>query len=239
MVPGRGLAALPAPSPGDLFFDIEGDPFAFEDGLEYLFGVADYANGEADYRGCWALDREQEKARSSSSSTSLIERREADPDLHIYHYGAYEPAACKRLMGPHATREEEVDELLRGGVFVDLLRSCGRAFARRVESYSIKNLEPLYGFEREVELREAGQHRSSSSDASRTAGPRTRSSTDRRRTTATTASSTCDCATGSKGGAPSRGPWAARSAAKGGRRSARVGGRGAATPVISRELAGS
>ena len=35
---GRGFALLPQPSEGDLFFDIEGDPF-FEDGLEYLLGV--------------------------------------------------------------------------------------------------------------------------------------------------------------------------------------------------------
>ncbi len=34
----RGLAALPAPSPGDVFFDLEGDPYVFG-GLEYLFGV--------------------------------------------------------------------------------------------------------------------------------------------------------------------------------------------------------
>ena len=37
--PERGLASLPLPSAGDLFFDIEGDPYAFEDGLDYLFGV--------------------------------------------------------------------------------------------------------------------------------------------------------------------------------------------------------
>lgn len=34
------LAALPQPSPGDVFFDMEGDPFALDsDGLEYLFGA--------------------------------------------------------------------------------------------------------------------------------------------------------------------------------------------------------
>src|SRR5690606_14536383 len=38
VTPNHGLAALPAPSEGDLFFDIEGDPFALGDGLEYLFG---------------------------------------------------------------------------------------------------------------------------------------------------------------------------------------------------------
>ena len=36
VTPGFGLASLPEPSPGDIFFDLEGDPFAGEGGLEYL-----------------------------------------------------------------------------------------------------------------------------------------------------------------------------------------------------------
>jgi predicted RecB family nuclease len=35
---GKGLNNLPVPSPGDLFFDFEGDPFVGNTGLEYLFG---------------------------------------------------------------------------------------------------------------------------------------------------------------------------------------------------------
>jgi hypothetical protein len=38
-LPGRGFARLPKPDAGDLFFDIEGDPF-YELGLEYLFGFS-------------------------------------------------------------------------------------------------------------------------------------------------------------------------------------------------------
>ena len=37
--PDKGLTSLPPPRPGDLFFDIEGDPFALDDGVEYLFGI--------------------------------------------------------------------------------------------------------------------------------------------------------------------------------------------------------
>src|SRR5207248_7946174 len=55
--PGVGLAALPAPSRGDLFFDIEGDPYVLDGGLEYLFGVA----GPDGYRAWWAHDRAAEK----------------------------------------------------------------------------------------------------------------------------------------------------------------------------------
>lgn len=43
----RGLLMLPPPSPGDLFFDIEGDPFALDDGIDYLFGVIEPALRDA------------------------------------------------------------------------------------------------------------------------------------------------------------------------------------------------
>ena len=36
---GHGLCRLPEPSPGDLFLDLEGDPFAGEAGREDLFGL--------------------------------------------------------------------------------------------------------------------------------------------------------------------------------------------------------
>jgi hypothetical protein len=86
----------------------------------------------------------------------VIERLERDPTLHVYHYAPYEPTALKRLMGRYGTREDEVDRLLRGGVLVDLLRAVRQSIRASVESYSIKRLEPLYGFEREVDLRDAG-----------------------------------------------------------------------------------
>jgi len=35
--PDEGLAALPTPSTGDVFLDLEGDSYAFDTGLEYLF----------------------------------------------------------------------------------------------------------------------------------------------------------------------------------------------------------
>ena len=85
-----------------------------------------------------------------------MDRLAKDPEIHIYHYAPYEPTAAGRLMGRHATREEEVDRLLRGDVFVDLFRAVRQGLRASVESYSIKKLEPLYGLQREVELRDAG-----------------------------------------------------------------------------------
>src|SRR6185503_17664553 len=53
---GFGLFRLPEPSPGDLFLDLEGDPFATEGGREYLFGIVSIApDGRFDYRARWAL----------------------------------------------------------------------------------------------------------------------------------------------------------------------------------------
>ncbi len=58
-----GLCALPEPSEGDIFFDIESDAFVGEHGLEYLFGYTYRgATGEWSFTADWAFDRESEKA---------------------------------------------------------------------------------------------------------------------------------------------------------------------------------
>jgi uncharacterized protein len=157
--PERGLATLPEPSPGDLFFDIEGDPYAFEDGLDYLFGVLEM---DGTFHAFWSRDEtgqfsaDGERRAFERLMDFVTERHRADPTLHVYHYAPYEPTALKRLMGRYGTREDEVDRLLRGGVLVDLLRAVRQSLRASVESYSIKKLEPFYGFEREVDLRDAG-----------------------------------------------------------------------------------
>ncbi|MGO6789486.1 TM0106 family RecB-like putative nuclease [Rhizobium ruizarguesonis] len=156
VVPGTGLCRLPEPSSGDIFFDIEGDPFIGEHGLEYLFGYhyRDEA-GEFVRIADWALDRRAEKMVFERFMDFVTERRTKFPDLHIYHYAPYEPGTLKRLMGRYATRESEVDNLLRGNVLVDLYSVVRNAIRASVESYSIKKLEPFYGFERSTPLRDA------------------------------------------------------------------------------------
>ena len=51
----RGLAMLPAPSPNDIYFDIEGFPWA-TDGLEYLLGIVTTDTGAPVFRAWWAHD---------------------------------------------------------------------------------------------------------------------------------------------------------------------------------------
>ena len=151
---GQGLAALPPPSALDVFLDLEGERLSGEGGFDYLFGWAfREADGRVSYEALWALSPAEEKAAFERLVDLVGERRRRDPGMHVYHYAAYEPAALKRLMGKYATRADELDALLRDEVFVDLYRVVRRALRAGVESYSIKKLEPLYGLEREVDLR--------------------------------------------------------------------------------------
>jgi predicted RecB family nuclease len=153
---GFGLTRLPEPSEDDIFLDLEGDPFAGEHGLEYLFGyLAKGENGALAYWHDWAFSRADEKRGFEAFVDFVMERWARCPDLHIYHYAPYEPAALKRLMGRYATREEELDRMLRARLFVDLYQVVRHGLRAGVESYSIKRLEPLYRFNRDTALLDA------------------------------------------------------------------------------------
>lgn len=154
--PGLGFYCLPEPSDGDVFFDIEGDPFVGELGMEYLFGYYFKDDkGVMTQVSDWALSFEQEKKNFEAFVDFIMKRWLQYPDFHIYHYAAYEPGALKRLMGKYATREENVDRMLRAGLFVDLYHVVRHSIRASVESYSIKKLEPFYGYIRDMPLNEA------------------------------------------------------------------------------------
>jgi uncharacterized protein len=121
VMPEFGLASLPLPSEGDIFLDLEGDPFVSDGGLEFLFGYAYRASdGSERYSSDWSFSRVEEKAAFERFVDFVMARLEQYPDLHIFHFAPYEPAALKRLMGRYATRENEIDRMLRAGLFVDL-----------------------------------------------------------------------------------------------------------------------
>ena len=151
-----GLCRLPEPSPGDIFFDIESDAFVGEHGIEYLFGYSYLDdNGTWAYTADWAFDRESEKTIFERFVDFVAARQAQHPNLHIYHYASYEQGALKRLMGRYATREAEIDDFLRGNVLVDLYAVVRNALRAGVESYSIKKLEPIYGYARQTDLPDA------------------------------------------------------------------------------------
>ncbi|WP_242130331.1 TM0106 family RecB-like putative nuclease, partial [Sphingobium sp. Sx8-8] len=141
--PGRGLARLPQPSAGDMFFDMEGDPL-FDGGLEYLFGIVTVDEGEERFHEFWAHDRDEERDAFQRAVDFMVARLERYPDAHIYHYAAYEETALKRLAMLHGTREREVDDFLRGHRLVDLYRVVREAIRTSEPAYSIKNMEKFY-----------------------------------------------------------------------------------------------
>ncbi|MFL5938056.1 MAG: TM0106 family RecB-like putative nuclease, partial [Gaiellaceae bacterium] len=150
----RGFALLPPPARGDVYYDIEGDPFYSPAGsLEYLHGVTylDDAN-ELCFRAFWAEREEDEKRAFEQLVEFLVERRRRYPEMHVYHYANYERAALQRLMQKHGTREDEVDDLLRGEVLVDLFQVVRQALRISLPSYSLKKVETLYFPERDTEV---------------------------------------------------------------------------------------
>ncbi|MBW2280147.1 MAG: TM0106 family RecB-like putative nuclease [Deltaproteobacteria bacterium] len=145
--PHKGLAILPPGSPLDVWFDIEGYPFA-EGGLEYLFGASfldpKMGDGALDYADWWAHDAHEERLALEGFVDWAHARWRRDPSMHIYHYAAYEVTALRRLMGRYGTRENEIDDLLRNHVFVDLYGVVRHGVRVGEPRYSLKNLESLY-----------------------------------------------------------------------------------------------
>uniref|UniRef100_UPI0003667419 TM0106 family RecB-like putative nuclease n=1 Tax=Nocardiopsis halotolerans TaxID=124252 RepID=UPI0003667419 len=143
-----GLASLPAPSPGDVFFDMEGYPYHSregERGLEYLFGATtEDEHGTETFHAFWAHDRAQEKKALEDFVDFATERIDTDPGAHVYHYASYEVDRLKHLSSEFATREEEVNRLLRENRLVDLYTVVRKSLRVSQRSYSIKYLEPLY-----------------------------------------------------------------------------------------------
>lgn len=96
---GFGLTRLPVPSDGDIFFDLEGDPFVGEHGLEYLFGyMFTSEHGQLKYHSDWAFTRADEKLAFEHFVDFVIARWEKYPGLHIYHYAPYEADGLERFL---------------------------------------------------------------------------------------------------------------------------------------------
>ncbi|HEX6138016.1 MAG TPA: TM0106 family RecB-like putative nuclease [Casimicrobiaceae bacterium] len=151
----RGFYRLPEPDAGDVFFDMEGDPFE-EQGLEYLFGLRFVEDGKPRFEAFWAHDRDAERVAFEALMDFLAERIRRFPRLHVYHYAHYEPSALKRLMSLHGTREAQMDDLLRRERFVDLYKVVREAIRTSEPGLSIKDIEIFYMPPRAGEVTTAG-----------------------------------------------------------------------------------
>jgi len=149
--PGKGFDLLPSPRPGDIFYDIEGDPH-YEGGLEYLHGV--WFDGQ--FKAFWAHDHAAE-ARALSDLLEFFRGRLAVfPEARIHHYAAYEITALRRLTAKYGIGEAFLDRLLRERRFVDLFAVVRGALIGSEANYSIKSMEAFYGRKRDGEVKTAG-----------------------------------------------------------------------------------
>ncbi|MBF6208374.1 hypothetical protein IU483_30525 [Streptomyces gardneri] len=136
------LAALPTPSPGDLSLTVEGGggtPLTIEVGgpdtvhLSLRGPVGSSGSGRA----------AGERRVLEQVLDYLTQRRRIYPDLHVYHYSATVRTALLRCTGRHGVNEELVDELLCGGVLVDLYPIVRGALLVGESSYRLSGLRRL------------------------------------------------------------------------------------------------
>ena len=154
-VPGKGFDLLPRPDSGDLFYDIEGDPFYSEagaEGLEYLQGV--WHGGV--FTPLWSHDLAEERKALVSLFSLFEDRLRQHPKAHIYHYAAYEIIALRRLATRHGFGEAQLDRWLRERRFVDLFAVVRGGIFASEPSYSLKDMEAFYDMPREGEVTTAG-----------------------------------------------------------------------------------
>ena len=153
--PDRGLALLPKPDAGDLFYDIEGDPF-YDEGLEYLHGVWFENGGSGTFKDYWAHDRAEEGEALRQLMAFFATRLSEFPNAHVYHYAAYEVSALRRLTSSHGIGEAILDQMLRENRFVDLYSVVSGGLITSEPAYSLKNLEVFYMEARTGEVKTAG-----------------------------------------------------------------------------------
>jgi len=152
-----GLALLPAPDAGDIWFDMEGfpDPITGEK-LEYLFGACyrDEA-GALQFKPWWAHTPAEEKQAFDGFIQWVMQRRQQNPNLHVYHYASYEKTALGNLAARHQLHQPLWDQWLREELFVDLYPIVRRGLLIGAPSYSIKKVERLYSSARDERVESA------------------------------------------------------------------------------------
>ncbi|MCU1361229.1 MAG: hypothetical protein JWN99_2518, partial [Ilumatobacteraceae bacterium] len=152
--PPTGFLAMPEPDDGDVFLDYEGHPFWRADsGLFFLFGLLmRSADGPWRYSARWAHDRAGEATLTKELIEDMGERRRLHPGMHVYHYNHTERSSLERLATEHTVGEAALASLIETGLFVDLLTVVTNAMQVGVESYGLKHIERLTGFQRSHDI---------------------------------------------------------------------------------------
>ena len=140
------LLRVPQQHPLDIYFDLEGDPFAAIPTLDYLWAYSDVAG---DYHHVWAHSPEEEQGALAWFLDVLRQREAEGGDWHVYHYNTYEVTSLRRVADAHpdpAVRLE-VDRFIEER-FIDLYRTVESGLRTRDGSTSLKIVEKLADYDR-------------------------------------------------------------------------------------------
>lgn len=148
---------LPEEQPGDIYFDLEGYPFAditSEYTMEYLYGVVyKDKNGKLCFKDdLWADNDVEEKIIFSKFVKWVEERIKKYPNLRIYHYAHYEKTSLVKSAQKFGIHEIEIDKWLNEKRLVDLYQVVRKSFIIGKDSYSLKRIEEVAGYTRELDL---------------------------------------------------------------------------------------
>ena len=149
---------LPEESEGDVYFDLEGFPFfdfRKSDTLEYLYGIAyKDTEGHLTFKGdLWAEDEYEERIIFNKFVEWMQKRITKYPDLKIYHYAHYEITSLRNSAKKFASFEDVIEDWVYTGRFVDLYQVVRKCFLIGKDSYSLKRVEEVAGFNRELDLK--------------------------------------------------------------------------------------
>ena len=148
------MRCCPAPDDGDVFLDFEGHPLWRPDGgLFFLFGfLAQGEDGQWAYHARWAHDLDEERDAAEWLVDTLWERVQDHPGAHVHHYNHTERSGLQALFARHHLDDTRLGTMIREGVFVDLLEVVRNAVQIGAESYSLKEVERLTGYERRHDI---------------------------------------------------------------------------------------
>ena len=100
----------------------------------------------------WAHDLAGEAAATKQLVDHLEARRQRFPNMHVYHYNHTERSSLERLTMEHGVAELELERLVETGMFVDLYPIVTASLQVGTETYGLKQIERLTGYERGHEI---------------------------------------------------------------------------------------
>mmetsp|Transcript_8497 Transcript_8497/g.16051 ORF Transcript_8497/g.16051 Transcript_8497/m.16051 type:complete len:548 (-) Transcript_8497:66-1709(-) len=136
------MLQLPPADDGDVFLDLEGDPFA---GFQYLIGISTRSE---DYHDWWSHSEMAQRDALEGLVNFLAERKHTYPDLHVYHYGSYDRSSLHQLTGISSRCAKLVSSILGAenceeSLLIDLLPVVRASVCISSGGYGLKQMEKV------------------------------------------------------------------------------------------------